>query len=239
VQLAAEPTVPLMLEMPGWLTLLTTNWDALVVPVTKLALAKQGVVSNVMVQGPAWKDSARVSVTWRLPSELMTMGFPAVETLEPAATPHPVTFTPGASFALFGTVIVKLPEVVPAAAVAVDVLPVIFSPKPTLVNEAIPNEVWLAVTFGGQIPPVQVYAVVDAVPAPVLPEADGLAPVARIWPIASPDVEFTVIWFDPGVTRVAVTDTVDWRREKVALAGKVVVLVPNAALKVTTLPAID
>jgi hypothetical protein len=80
-------------------------------------------------------------------------------------------------------------------------------PKPTLVSELIPNAVVLAVTFGGHVPLGQVYALGLAVPALVLPPADGDEPEARTWLITKPVLELTVIWFDPGVTRVAVTDT--------------------------------
>src|SRR5437870_2175384 len=101
----------------------------------------------------------------------------------------------------------------------------------------------LTETPGGQIPLVQVNALGDAVPALVLelplPLAVGFPPVARICPIASPVAEATVIWFDPGVTRVAVTPTVGWMRVNVAFVGKVVLLLPKAPLKVTTFPEID
>ena len=121
---------------------------------------------------------------------------------------------------LFATVIVKLPIVVPEIVVILPVVvPVTFSPRPTLVNELIPKTVWLAVTFGGHasgaVAPVQVYALGLAWPA-VLP------PEARTWLITKPVLELTVIWLDPGVTRVAVTDTTGWVRVNVALAGKVV-----------------
>jgi hypothetical protein len=64
-------------------------------------------------------------------------------------------------------------------------------------------------------------------------------PEAKACPIASPAAELTVTLADPADTSVAVTDTRGWVRENVALVGNVVLLLPNAALKVTTFPAID
>ena len=64
-----------------------------------------------------------------------------------------------------------------------------------------------------------------------------MAPVAKICPIASPVGDAAVTLFDPGVTRVAVTDMMGWVRVKVTLAGKVVPL--KAALKAITFPEID
>jgi len=141
---------------------------------------------------------------------------------------------------------VKLPIVVFVVIPPV-LFPVIFSPKPTLVSELIPNEVVLAAmlgvavlgTSGGQGTAVQVYALGLAVPALVVPPADGDAPVAKVWPICSWPGELTVIWFDPGVTRVAVTDTTGWMRVNVAFVGKVVLPLPKDPFKVTTFPAID
>jgi len=135
---------------------------------------------------------------------------------------------------------VKLPMVVPEMALTLPVrFPVMFSPKPTLVNELIPKALVLAVTFGGQGKVVQVYALGDAVPALVVPPAAGELPEARTWPIVKPVGELTVIWFDPGVTRVAVTETTGWTRVNVAFVGKVVLPLPNDPVKVTTFPEID
>src|SRR5579862_9162663 len=96
---------------------------------------------------------------WRVPSGLITMGLPVVAILAPAPIPVPVTFIPGATCALFGTVMLKLPMVVPKIALTLPVwFPVIASPRPTLVSELIPNALVLAVTPGGQGTWVQVNA---------------------------------------------------------------------------------
>src|SRR5580700_2994977 len=239
--------------MPGTFAPPTTKDDAFVTPVTLLAVAKHGVESNLTVVAPdavAAADNATVSV----PSALTTMpgvGTPNTRMLErmvvPAGMLVPVTASPGANCVLPGTVINGLPNVVVVLILPLTT-PVIFSARPTFVSDLMPNEVRLAATFGGQIeaggPAAvdgQVYAVVFTLPTGAV---DGVVPVAvgppevTACPIASPVTEATVIWVDPGVTRVAVTaGTRGWMRVNVAFAGKVEG--PKAALKLTVFPEID